>query len=161
VRFADVNQDVQLEFAESISLGIAGGFIKLSIVAFYRRIFVTHRGNLIDIVTRVTALIILLWTATFVLLDVFACGKHFWAAWSSLTAQLQYCPVAIPRKYGFAISDLILDDFIFLLPLPFVSVNTCKFSMMGPEANRLQIWKLQLTTKRKLAVSGIFLLGAS
>ena len=102
---------------------LAYGFIKLSIVAFYRRIFVIHRGFAIDILTKATSVVVILWTFTFIMLIVFACGKHFWANWGATGDQLIYCPVAFTSEYGLAISDLILDAFIFLMPLPFVSAT--------------------------------------
>lgn len=135
-------QNQKIEYPYQIFLMLAYGFIKTSIVSFYRRIFVIHRGSFIDLLTKATIVVIVLWTFTFIMLIVFACGKHFWANWGATGDQLLYCPVAFTSEYGLAISDLILDGFIFLMPLPFV-------------------WRLRLTTKRKLAVSGIFLLGAS
>lgn len=103
---------------------LAYGFIKLSIVAFYRRIFVTHRGFAVDLLTKITSVVIILWTFTFIMLIVFACGKHVWANWGSTGDQLLYCPVAFTSEYGLAISDLILDCFIFLMPLLFVGLRT-------------------------------------
>ena len=60
------------------------------------------------------------------MLMVFACGKHFRANWGATGDQLIYCPVAFTSEYGLAISDLILDAFIFLMPLPFVSASTIR-----------------------------------
>lgn len=114
---------LQIEYPFQILLMLAYGFIKLSIVAFYRRIFLTHRGSITDILTQATSVVIILWTFTFIMLIVFACGKHFWANWGSTGDQLVYCPVAFTSEYGLAISDLILDAFIFLMPLPFVSAS--------------------------------------
>ena len=110
---------------------LAYGFIKLSIVAFYRRIFVTHRGFAVDLLTKATSVVIVLWTFTFIMLIVFACGKHFWANWGATGDQLIYCPVAFTSEYGLAISDLILDAFTFLMPIPFVSTPPYIYSQLG------------------------------
>ncbi|KAK0511778.1 hypothetical protein JMJ35_006351 [Cladonia borealis] len=128
-------------FPALIILTLALGFIKLSILSFYRRIFVINRGSTMDIITKLSMSVILLWTIAFVLLTTFCCGTKFAANWGSIPEQLQNCPVGSTNKYGLAISDLILDLFIFILPLPF-------------------IWRLHLKPQRKLAVSGIFLLAA-
>ena len=89
---------------------IAYGCIKLSIVAFYRRLF--------DITTKVTMLVIFLWSIAFILMIIFACGTYFWANWGSTLDQLKFCPIAFTSEYGLTISDLILDVFIFFMPIP-------------------------------------------
>ena len=108
---------------------MALGFIKLSILSFYRRIFVTNRGTTMDIITKLSMLVISLWTVAFVLLTIFCCGTNFTANWGPIAEQLQDCPVGITIKYGLAISDLILDLFIFILPLPFVSLSQHEISL--------------------------------
>ena len=104
-------------------------FIKLSIVAFYRRIFVTHRGFAVDLLTKGISVVIILWSFTFIMLIVFACGKHFWANWGATGEQLIYCPVAFTSEYGLAISNLILDALIFIMPIPFVSSLAIHFML--------------------------------
>ena len=74
-----------------------------------------------DIITRLSVLVVCLWTVAFVLLTTFCCGTKFAANWSAIPEQVQDCPVGQTNKYGLAISDLILDVFIFILPFPFVS----------------------------------------
>ncbi|KAL8651412.1 MAG: hypothetical protein Q9226_004719 [Calogaya cf. arnoldii] len=134
------NQKIELPFR--ILTMLAYGAIKVSIVSFYRRIFVVHRGSLVDILTRATSAVIILWASTFILLVIFACGIHFWANWGLAADDLLYCRAGFITDFSLVISDLILDVFIFLMPLPL-------------------IWRLHLTTSKKLSVSGIFLLGAS
>ena len=108
---------------------MALGFIKLSILSFYRRIFVINRGTTMDIITKLSILVISLWTVAFVLLTIFCCGTKFAANWGPIAEQLQDCPVGLTIKYGLAISDLILDLFIFILPLPFVSLSQNEISL--------------------------------
>ena len=99
----------------------AYGFVKLTIVAFYRRIFVIHRGCTFDILTKVFCVVVSLWTFAFILLVIFACRNHFWAIWGTTEEQTDLCPVALNYQYGLVVSDLILDGIVFLMPLPFVS----------------------------------------
>ena len=105
------------------------GFIKLSILSFYRRIFVTNRGTTMDIITKLSMLVISLWTVAFVLLTLFCCGTKIAAHWGPIAEQLQDCPVGLTIKYGLAISDLVLDLFVFILPLPLVSFSQHEISL--------------------------------
>ena len=102
---------------------IAYGFIKLSIVAFYRRLFVVHRRTSFDIAAKITMLVIFLWSIAFILMTIFACGIQFWANWGSTASMLEFCPFTFTTEYGLIISDLILDVFIFLMPIHQVSIS--------------------------------------
>ncbi|KAF1949907.1 hypothetical protein CC80DRAFT_579190 [Byssothecium circinans] len=117
----------------------------MSIVAFYRRLFVVDKRSIFGIVTLLTQVVLVLWSLTFILLIIFPCGAHIWANWGSTGDQLALCPVVFSSEYGLTGSDLILDVYIFLLPLPILT---------------WQVWKLHMTLQRKLMVSGILLLGA-
>ncbi|KAJ8066070.1 hypothetical protein OCU04_005162 [Sclerotinia nivalis] len=132
----------KLEFPFQLFMMLAYGSIKLSIIAFYRRIFVVCRNDAFDIVSKIAAAIIFLWTVAFIFIIIFDCGTAVWANWGSTTAQLKYCAIGFTSEYGLAISDFLVDIFVFLLPLPI-------------------IWRLRLSTNKRIAVSGIFLLGAS
>ena len=111
---------------------IAYGCIKLSIVAFYRRLFVVSKGTVFDIVTKVTMVIIFLWSFTFILMIIFDCGTHFWANWGSTPDQLELCPIPFTSEYRLTISDLILDVFIFLMPIPRVGGVDISLSYFEP-----------------------------
>ena len=104
----------------------AYGLIKLSILAFYRRLFVSGSRTIFDITSKVLAVVVFLWTITFIIIIIFDCGLQVWANWGSLYAQDAYCPIAFTSEYGLAISDLILDIFVILLPLPVVSLSVQK-----------------------------------
>ncbi|KAL9089359.1 MAG: hypothetical protein Q9159_002575 [Coniocarpon cinnabarinum] len=129
----------QLEFYEDPSTRLNQ---ILSIVYFYRRIFVTHSKSGIDVLLKIAIATIVLWTITFELLIIFDCRGHISSNWASSGEEAANCPVGFTSEYGLAISDLILDVFIFLIPLPLTL-------------------RLQLSIKCKFAVCGIFLLGAS
>lgn len=119
---------------------LSNGFIKLSIVAFYRRIFVTSKNSVFDIVTKILALVIFLWTITFILIDIFACGGHVTASWGSLDEQSKYCDtIGYTSEEGFAVSDLIIDIFVIASPLPLVSC-TAPINRYAISDSR-QVWK--------------------
>jgi hypothetical protein len=56
---------------------LAYGCIKMSIVAFYRRLFVVDKRSMFGIVTFVTSIVLVLWSLSFILLVIFPCGTHF------------------------------------------------------------------------------------
>ncbi|TGO31395.1 hypothetical protein BHYA_1069g00010 [Botrytis hyacinthi] len=100
------------------------------------------RNDAFNRVFKISAAIIFFWTVAFIFIIIFDCGTAVWANWGSTTAQLKYCAIGFTSEYGLAISDFLVDIYVLLLPLPI-------------------IWKLRLSLKKKIAVSGIFLLGAS
>ncbi|KAL8777189.1 MAG: hypothetical protein Q9213_007969 [Squamulea squamosa] len=119
------------------------GLIKTSIVLFYRRIFVTSKRTLFDMLTKITIIVIFLWTIAFILMIIFACGSEFSANWGSPAAQHVYCnKIGFTSEEGLAGSDLILDVVLLILPIPV-------------------IWRLQMSNTRKVAVTAIFMLGLS
>lgn len=94
-------------------------FVKTSIVCFFRRIFVTHKNAVFDIITKATIVVILLWTLTFILEVIFACGSQFTANWGSPAAQHRYCSkIGFTSEEGLAGSDLALDVVLLALPMP-------------------------------------------
>lgn len=119
------------------------GFIKISIVYFYRRIFIVNKKSIFNIVTHVFNVILFLWSVTFVLIIIFPCGRHVDVSWGPPDQQLLWCQkIGHTSEEGLTTSDLILDIALLLLPLP------C-------------IWKLHMTLTRKLQVTGIMILGLS
>lgn len=94
-------------------------FVKTSIVFFFRRLFVTHKNAAFDIITKATIVIIFLWTLTFVLEIIFACGSHLAANWGSPEAQDLYCSkIGFTSTDGLVGSDLALDVILLVLPIP-------------------------------------------
>lgn len=94
-------------------------FVKTSIVFFFRRLFLTHKKATFDIITKVTIVVILLWTLTFLLEIIFACGSHLPANWGSPAAQELYCSkIGFTSIEGLAGSDLALDVILLVLPMP-------------------------------------------
>ena len=102
---------------------LALGFVKLSVLFFYRRIFsikVAHQP--FDIATRSMIWIIILWTISFFFASFFSCGTHLDANWTTVESFIQYC-VNLNFEIAFAVSDMICDLFILILPLPMVCAS--------------------------------------
>ena len=112
--------------------------IKISILLFYRRIFTVRSFRLVN---NFALVLVAAWGISFTLAIIFQCTPVD-TIWKQF--ELHYLPYCVNQQqvyFAIAISDLILDVFIFTLPLPMV-------------------YKLQLPSKQKFAVSGIFLLGS-
>ena len=92
------------------------GFIKLSILFFYRRIF---RGRVFDILSWTLITLVVLWTLGFTLVQIFDCRTRFYVNWGSL-ADLQKCLSSFKQLLACSVSDVIIDIFILILPLPLV-----------------------------------------
>ncbi|KAG8527122.1 uncharacterized protein KY384_008551 [Bacidia gigantensis] len=115
---------------------LALGFIKLSILFFYRRVF---RGRIFDLLNWTLITLVVLWTLGFFLVQVFDCGTRFYVNWGRLS-DLQKCLSSFKQLLACSISDVIIDIFILILPMPL-------------------IWMLHMPPQKKIAVTGIFLLG--
>ena len=152
---------IQLQFAFQILMVICYGFIKISIVCFYRRIFVTHKRKAFNVVTTAVNVVLFLWSLTFVLIIIFPCGRHMYANWGTPASQMAYCDaIGHTSEEGLAASDLILDVVLLVLPLPSVS-TVCRKSSSSAHSLLYQIWALHMTNTRKLQVSIILMLGLS
>ena len=113
------NTVLQVQFAFSLLMILAFGFIKLSTAYFYRRLFITGNALLFDRATRISISIVILWTITYFFGFTFGCGTHFSAMWGSIRDRV-YCPAQLHINDSFVVSDLITDVMILCLPLPVV-----------------------------------------
>ncbi len=95
----------------------AFGAIKLSVLFFYRRIF---RGKIFDISTKVMMGIVIAWTLSFFFAFLFTCGTNFGANWSTLKALLTQCHAQHTYQLAMAISDVLTDGLILVIPIPLV-----------------------------------------
>ncbi|KAJ8108308.1 hypothetical protein ONZ43_g6466 [Nemania bipapillata] len=131
----------KLQFAIQFLMVFAYGFVKASIVLFCRRIFVSHKGSAFDWASKTVMVLIILWSAGFLIgALILGCGKSVELHWAPLQVIEQSgCDTSTP-EIALVISDLILDLLIIMLPLP-------------------AIWALNMSRKRKFAVTGIFLVG--
>ena len=105
----------------------AYGFIKLSVMYFYRRIFVKGTpDSQFNIVTHVTSVIVVILTIVFFFLEIFKRGSYVPDNWGPLIKAKQGINGAVLNN-GLFISDFITDLWIVLLPIPLVSARptTC------------------------------------
>ncbi|KAI1211101.1 uncharacterized protein F4807DRAFT_421657 [Annulohypoxylon truncatum] len=131
----------QVEYAFGLMLCLGLGCVKISILSFYLRIFsVTRETMTHKAMVGLTALIAA-WMTAFFFTNLLVCKGNFWAYWSSAVNLQKFCPGTTYKSLVFAISDFITDVVILAAPIPLV-------------------WRLNMPTKRKIAVSVVFLVGA-
>ncbi|KAI5920752.1 hypothetical protein F4810DRAFT_681869 [Camillea tinctor] len=102
----------------------AYGFIKLSVIYSYRRIFIISKGDLLNPITNLCSVVVTAWTIAYILAIAFDCDTTFQAHWGSISDLFTYCHGGYPvqRIYeSLLISDLITDVIILALPMPRVS----------------------------------------
>ncbi|MCJ1476422.1 hypothetical protein MMC13_005088 [Lambiella insularis] len=121
---------------------IALGLVKLSVLFFYRRIFCTGAWNgVFSAVTIAMITIVLLWTSGFFITWIFLCRGYPAAYWISSATEAEYCIDTGMLHNAFAISDFLTDCLMLLLPI-------------------VPVLRLQMSSGRKLALIGVFMLGA-
>ena len=111
---------------------------KLSILFFYRRIF---RGPVFNAVTWATIVLASVWGVAFFFSILFECTPIDLSLILPPVAPQIHCIDQTANFWGLSISDVLIDVIILCTPFPFV-------------------WNLQMSTKHKWGVSGMFLLGA-
>ena len=116
---------------------LAFGCIKLSIIVFYRSLFVVYKSTFFeyldvriifnmrnrstfDHLSNILGILTFIWTIAFTLAGIFQCGTHFTANWGPLDDVEKYCQSGYSSTYGSVISDVIIDVFILILPIPSV-----------------------------------------
>lgn len=109
----------------------------MSVVMLYRRIFA---GKHFRVVSLIVAIMIVLWTISFIFATIFECGRDLGLLWKSLATLRTNCGKYKYIQLGHAESDVITDLIVLGLPLP-------------------SIWMLRLSATRRVALSLIFLLG--
>ncbi|KAI0025165.1 plasma membrane protein Pth11-like protein [Xylariomycetidae sp. FL0641] len=130
---------LKLDLAYTLLNTIALGCIKLSFLYFYMRIFTSNTGRRKVHIFLITFQVFLaLWMVAFFSGQLLECGTSSRAlraaSRSTKHSELPYWAVA------FAGTDLAADIVVLIIPVPL-------------------IWGLQLTTRKKLGVLAVFLLG--
>ncbi|MCJ1246595.1 hypothetical protein MMC30_003804 [Trapelia coarctata] len=126
----------QTLFANQLTQLLAVGPTKFSVLMFYRRIF---RGRLFSIASWSLIAAVIAWTIAFFfgnLLECIPISINWTGSGSDDT-----CVNEVPMYLAQAYADVATDVLILVLPMP-------------------MIWKLQMPMRRKVAISGIFFLGA-
>ena len=135
----------------------AYGLIKLSVIFFYRRLFVKGTNSRFDSITKASIVIVILWTIAFFFAHVFACGVYISNTWGPLT-DLKHCANGDVIANGLFISDFLSDLLVLVLPMPIVSngpVDMVQCLQLIAE----QIARLHMSTTRKLNVIAVLMLG--
>ncbi|EED13068.1 conserved hypothetical protein [Talaromyces stipitatus ATCC 10500] len=141
-----VNPTIRLmgvvQFVVIFLLALASGFLKLSIICLYRRIFVSVLcGSIFDWITIAALVIVAAWMVTFVVATTLTCGVHVAVKWGNLADKNQYCGMDLDIGNAFVISDSVTNLLIWLMPMP-------------------MIWRLHMSWRRKLAAVGILMIGS-
>ena len=102
----------------------AYGCIKLSVLFFYRRLFVNGTSRTFDYITKVAIGVIAAWTLAFFFSQLFRCGPHLGKNWGPLI-YYQSCLDGFKYDNGLFISDLITDILVICLPIPIVNRPPC------------------------------------
>ena len=103
---------------------VAYGCIKLSVLFFYRRLFVNGTSRTFDYITKIAIGIIAVWTLTFFFMQLLMCGPHIEKNWGPLI-DFESCLDGFQYDNGLFISDLITDILVICLPLPIVNRPSC------------------------------------
>lgn len=115
--------------------------IKLSCLWFYKRTFWHGSNRPVRYALAALGGLVLVWGVGFFFALLFACDTHFDYLWTTLENQLK-CPADLTKiSLSLPVSDFLMDVILLVFPLPL-------------------IWKLRLSRAKKMALSGIFVLGA-
>jgi hypothetical protein len=96
------------------------GLVKLSVLFFYRRVFIS---SLFKAINTALMVVVSIWSVGFFFAYMFRCGTNFWALWAPLKDLLKYCYKSTPLFYAMCVSDVITDVLILSLPLFWVSTS--------------------------------------
>ena len=100
---------------------LAMGFIKLSFIFFFRRIFVTGGTNVFRTISSIMIVLVIAWMLSFFFWFCFSCGIHFSSRWTTLNSLHQDCSTDVKSDLALAISDFLTDVLVLTLPIPMVS----------------------------------------
>lgn len=115
---------------------LALGFVKLSILYFYRRIFCVVKGDIFDWINKIVVVITIAWSVSFFFAILFSCGTSFYAQWGSIEDTMKHCKIGMPLQNGYGISDFILDVFVLIMPIPKACeiLNICHLDLLLQDA---------------------------
>lgn len=129
----------KFEYAFWIGHVLTIGFIKLTLLFLFRRIFKGRAFRTpFDYVNWTLIILVTMWTLVFLFFEIFACGSNPAVSWSSLTSLRTRCVNTFAMQTGCAVFSWVLDLAILIEPI--CMVGTLNMS----------IWK-------KLQVSLVFL----
>ncbi|KAF2151544.1 hypothetical protein K461DRAFT_294453 [Myriangium duriaei CBS 260.36] len=133
-------QFAALDFSFETTVNFAVAFVKLSALLFYRRLFSSPGTTpTMDRFILTTVIFVILWLLTITILTFLQCGTHLSAYWEGPAAEDKYCKITEPFYLASPLSNLLLECWILILPLP-------------------KIIKLRTSLAKRLSVMGVFLL---
>ncbi|KAI0179363.1 plasma membrane protein Pth11-like protein [Hypoxylon sp. FL1284] len=131
----------KIEWAFNMMLPLLLGCVKASFLFFYRRIFAVSRQGVVYFLLIGLIFLVFAWSVAFFFVFLFMCHRNFFAIWGSTMDLIQYCAGSMNLALSLCITDFAYDVVIIFFPVPL-------------------IWRLSLSTGKKIAVSAVFLLGA-
>lgn len=120
-----------------ITYGLTITAAKISILLLYRRVFHTP---VFKRATLVVGFLCITWLCGNIFTELFLCSPMS-AAWDPRLIFSDHCRDFQAFLIGITVSNLLLDVIILCTPLP-------------------MIWDLNLSTRKKLEVTGVFLMGS-
>lgn len=118
---------LRTQFTFVTILPLALGFIKLSILVFYFRIFAVTRASVTYVLLAIFTALAGIWTVAFFFAELFQCGSNVWALTSSAMDTITYCQGTSNIDFALTLTGFITDVVIFLVPIPLVSLNPTDF----------------------------------
>lgn len=108
---------------------LAVGFVRLSFLFLYRRLFLVHSRSMFDIVSLILIYVVVAWTTVFLLLLAFYCGVNFPIQDKPSGEIGPNCLNPTLIYLAYTASDFSLDILIWLLPMPIVCPTTMQPSV--------------------------------
>ncbi|KAL8782484.1 MAG: hypothetical protein Q9195_009633 [Heterodermia aff. obscurata] len=137
------------DWAQIPALILDLAIIKIAALAFFRRVFCTHRPSLLDTIIRTLIFLIVIWAIAFIIFYASACGNHPTAAWEGNAGGVipLSCRITAQFEEAYAITDFAFDLLVLVVPIP-------------------SIWALKTSLARKVSITSVFMfalvgLGAS
>ncbi|KAB8215947.1 hypothetical protein BDV33DRAFT_194772 [Aspergillus novoparasiticus] len=131
--------EAKIEFYFQLFMIAAYGFIKSSIILFYRRIFVSNTKSRFAIISNICLAVTVVWAVAFFLLFLFGCKTKVYLHWAPIQEVRDKCGDPLAAESALVISDLITDLAILLLPFP-------------------KIWTLQMALSASVVRLAIYLI---
>ncbi|RAK70970.1 uncharacterized protein BO72DRAFT_502358 [Aspergillus fijiensis CBS 313.89] len=107
----------RLEFPFNIMQPLALALLKLSVLFFYRRLFV---GRIFDIASWTLIGVVIAWGVTFVIALMTMCGASITANFGTLNDLMTSCSHSFAILIALSASDVAVDLIILTIPLPLV-----------------------------------------
>lgn len=130
-----------IQWAYTLLLPLALGCTKASFLLFYRRIFAVSTWSKTNMLLVGMCVFVFVWMAAYFFTFLFMCRLDFWALWTTARAILDHCIADTYPNFTLAVTDVAADVVILVIPIPLV-------------------WRLNLTTAKKIAITSVFLFGA-